>query len=116
MRLLTHNTMKCPAKDVQEGYPLGLEIEEMEVEESECNVDFLRSLLPTLNWEAIKVAGKACGLGDIPSNFNNELLDDFDFIKAMHNLLFDVHVVKGCLICPESGRRFEIKNRVPDMT
>jgi len=29
--------------------------------------------------------------------------------------LKDVHVTKGTLVCPESGRKFSIENGVPDM-
>ena len=41
--------------------------------------------------------------------------NDNDFIKAMHNLLLDVHVIKGYLICQESLRRFPIDNGIPNM-
>lgn len=115
MRLLTHNSLKCPAKEVAVGYPLGLEIEDMEIVETECNAPFLRSLLPTLDWKAVCIAADAVGLKDIPALFDVKLLEDEDFILAMHNLLLDVHVIKGCLICPESKRKFEIANGIPDM-
>jgi multifunctional methyltransferase subunit TRM112 len=36
-------------------------------------------------------------------------------LKALHFFLFDVHVVEGCLICPDTGRRFPIKDGIPNM-
>ena len=33
MRLLTHNSLRCTAKTAIDGYPLKLEIEDMEVDE-----------------------------------------------------------------------------------
>ena len=63
MRLLTHNTLRCPAKDVTLGYPLHIEIEEMEVRESEFNPDFMRHILPSLEWNGILVASAVVGIG-----------------------------------------------------
>lgn len=115
MRVLSHNSLKCPAKDVTTGYPLGLEVEELEVVETECNPEFIKSLLPSLDWKAVCIAADAIGLKDIPAEFDNKLLSDKDFILAMHNLLLDIHIIKGFLVCPESGRRFPIENRIVDM-
>lgn len=115
MRILSHNSLKCPAKDVTEGFPLKLEIEDLEVVETECNPEFIRSLLPTLDWPAITLAANAIGLKGIPAAFDVSLMEDSDFITAMHNLLLDIHIIKGFLVCPESGRRFPIENRIVDM-
>jgi hypothetical protein len=30
-------------------------------------------------------------------------------LKSLHHLLFEVHVIEGALVCPETGRRFLIK-------
>ena len=115
MRILSHNSLKCPAKDVTVGFPLQLEIDDLEVVETECDPEFIKSLLPTLDWAAITIAANAIGLKGIPKEFDAQLMDDKDFITAMHNLLLDIHVIKGFLVCPESGRRFPIENRIVDM-
>mmetsp|Transcript_23351 Transcript_23351/g.38906 ORF Transcript_23351/g.38906 Transcript_23351/m.38906 type:complete len:124 (-) Transcript_23351:150-521(-) len=115
MRILTHNSLKCLAKDVIEGFPLQLEIEDLEIVETELNENFLKCLLPGLNWTAIDIAAQAIGLKGIPDAYDPQLLEDKDFLRAMHNLLFDIHIIKGFLVCPESGRRFPIENRIPDM-
>lgn len=115
MRILTYNTLKCPAKDVVNGYPLKLEIIEFDIIESELNKTFLINIIPTLHWDCIIVAAEAIGLKDIPSVFDNELLKDQNFLLAMHNLLLDIHITKGFLVCPESDRRFPIENGIPVM-
>lgn len=115
MRLLTYSSLKCPAKDVANGYPLQLKIEEMKIEESDCDFDFLKSILPTLDWEAVVIAANCVRLQDFPTSLHAELLEDESFLRAMHNLLLDVHVIKGTLTCPESGRKFLIKKSVPCM-
>ena len=115
MRILTHNSLKCPAKDVATGYPLKLVVEEMTVIETECNFDFLKSHLPSLNWEGVLIAADAIGLKDIPPHLDSSHLLDEDFLMAMHNLLLDIHIVKGSLVCGESGRVFPIVDGIPDM-
>eukprot|EP01038_Epipyxis_sp_PR26KG_P010173 gene10173-13687_t len=114
MRLLTHNSLRNPAKNVTNGYPLMLEIEDMEIVESECNTDFIRHILPNLQWEGVCLVASAVGLQGIPPTLDNKYFSDESFLKAMHNLLLDVHIIKGKLICPESGRYFPIENGIPN--
>ena len=45
----------------------------------------------------------------------DSILANADMLKEMHHLLFEVHVLEGHLICPESGRRFPIKDGIPNM-
>mmetsp|Transcript_26088 Transcript_26088/g.44781 ORF Transcript_26088/g.44781 Transcript_26088/m.44781 type:complete len:123 (-) Transcript_26088:116-484(-) len=115
MRVLSHNSLKNPAKDVTTGYPLLLEIDDLEVVETDMNEAFIRMLLPTLDWKAVDIAAQAIGLKGIPAEYDPKFLEDKDFLLAMHNLLLDIHIIKGFLVCPESGRRFPIENRIVDM-
>ena len=114
MRFLTHNTLKCPAKDVNRGYPLRIEIVKMEVRESECNAEFIRHILPSLDWIGVVSAAESVGM-PVPTEFDPAYLQDQLFVQAMHRLLLDLHIIDGFLICPESGRRFEIKDGMPNM-
>lgn len=36
-------------------------------------------------------------------------------LKELHHILFEVHVMDGDLVCPESGRIFLIKEGIPNM-
>ena len=115
MRLLTHNTLRNPAKDVAaKGFPLGLEVTSLRVEESQLNVEFVRGLLPTLEWSALMVAAAAVGLKDFPQTYNVALLGDETFLQSAHTLLLDIHVDEGFLICPDTSSRFPISKGVPD--
>jgi multifunctional methyltransferase subunit TRM112 len=40
---------------------------------------------------------------------------DVDMLKELHHFLFEVHVLEGHLVCPESSRRFPIKDGIPNM-
>jgi multifunctional methyltransferase subunit TRM112 len=115
MRLIHHNTLRCPAKDINLGYPLLLTVEEMEVIKTECNYEFIKGVLPSLHWQGVVVAAEAIGLAGIPQEWNAELLNDDEFLEAMHDLLLDVRIVKGVLKCPETGKCFPVENGIPNM-
>lgn len=115
MRLLTYTNLKSLAKGVEKGYPLKLEIVDFEVAESDIQPDFLRATLPNLEWEAVRLAADAVGLQGIPEDFQNQYLDDEDFLQAMHRLLLDINILQGSLVCPETGRKYPIVNGVPNM-
>jgi len=47
--------------------------------------------------------------------FSEQLLEDEEFVQAVHRVLFDVHVISGHLVCPDTGRKFPIKDGIPNM-
>jgi multifunctional methyltransferase subunit TRM112 len=97
-------------------------------------VDVLRNLLKKVNMQALLSAAKDLNI-ELPSSLppsihessttagsmltEDEVLDEIfrseDSSKLMHHLLFEVHVQNGSLICPESSRRFPIKDGIPNM-
>jgi len=103
------------ASDVTNGFPLKLEVGEVEVVQTDCNADFMQHMLPSLSWPAVLVAAAAVGMQGVPETLTPDMLENEDFLLKMHNLLLDIHVIDGALICPESGRRFPISERIPDM-
>lgn len=115
MRLLTHNVLKCNAKGAERGFPLQLQIDEYEVRETDINYDFLKDLLPTLHWPGVVICASAVGLEGFPVDFDPSLLESEDFLNAVHNLLLDIHVKNGVLLCPETGSKFPINNFIPNM-
>lgn len=40
---------------------------------------------------------------------------DGDAMQKVHHALFEVEVIEGELICPETGRKFPIKKGIPNM-
>jgi len=87
----------------------------MEVGDSEFNEEFMRIILPTLDWNGVLLAASSVDFDGLPPTFNLSSLDDIDFLRAVHKLLLDIHVLKGKLTCPESGRVFLIENGIADM-
>ena len=54
------------------------------------------------------------GAPDIPSEPPKEMADE-STLRALHFFLFDIHVIDGFLICPDTGRKFPIKDGIPNM-
>lgn len=36
-------------------------------------------------------------------------------IESLHFILFNLHVIEGSLVCPDTGRKFPIKDGIPNM-
>ena len=44
------------------------------------------------------------------------MLADEGFLRAIHHVLLDVHVMRAELVCPESGQAFPVEDGIPNMT
>lgn len=64
------------------------------------NADLAQTIIPELP-ESIKEDGE----GEV----------DEALLKKLHTVMFDIHVVEGELVCPDTGRRFNIKMGIPNM-
>ncbi len=97
------------------GYPLQILPEKVEVLTTPVNREFVRKILPNLNWPALRAAAASLGVDSLPEVVNEELRSDDSFIDALHHILMDVHVTDGRLVCPESGQVFAVRNGIVDM-
>lgn len=84
-------------------------------------LDLLTNLLRKINMTALasaardlNVSGKLAGM-DVSTISTETILSDGDLTREMHHLLFEVHVMDGSLVCPESGRKFPVKDGIPNM-
>lgn len=118
MRLVTHNMLRCNAKGVENGYPLLIEAERVEVVAHEYDAEVVTGLLRKINFAALKGAAANLSLSEgIESveSVSEETLQDEAFLRGAHKLLFEVHVIEGTLVCPASGRRFPVRDGIPNM-
>ena len=53
MKLLLHNVLRNNSKGVSTGYPLHITASEVQVTDNEYNEDFVKHMLPTLNWAVL---------------------------------------------------------------
>ncbi|KAF4036758.1 Trm112p-like protein [Phytophthora infestans] len=118
MRLITHNLLVCNKKGVENGYPLAIEAEEVEVVACDFQAAFVRKMLTKLDWNAFLTGAKALKLADgFPETLPTaeEGATDEEMLRKIHHALLEVHVKQGKLVCPESGRAFPIIDGIPNM-
>jgi multifunctional methyltransferase subunit TRM112 len=55
-------------------------------------------------------------LEELPTELPTNVTDlDNVTMAILNRALFDVYVVEGYLICPDTGRRFPVKDGIPNM-
>jgi multifunctional methyltransferase subunit TRM112 len=60
-----------------------------------------------------QLAPQCSSLPELPNKLPDPLNDAL--IASLHTVLFDIHVTEGNLICPGTGRKFTIKEGIPNM-
>ncbi|KAL6657569.1 hypothetical protein ACP70R_005349 [Stipagrostis hirtigluma subsp. patula] len=124
MRLLTHNMLASNVRGVTSGFPLKLEPVKWCTKEVELNADFIRGMLPKIDWKALVAATRALGLPELlpeeqPAEdeiFAEGAADvEGSAIRRIHHALLEIHIEEGTLVCPESSRAFPIDKGIPNM-
>jgi multifunctional methyltransferase subunit TRM112 len=131
MRLLTHNFLQSNVRGTTEGYPLKINATNVIVEESTMDNVLIRKTLNKLNYPALvaavsdikRTASIQSNSSSIFSEAPNIPLEppkeggalEESTLRALHFFLFDVHVLEGILLCPDTGRKFPIKDGIPNM-
>ncbi|KAI0988864.1 hypothetical protein GJ496_007559 [Pomphorhynchus laevis] len=117
--MLTSNIVK----GVKTGFPLGITADKVIVQQKNFNADFIKSIMKKIDWpvfiDAAKQLGYDDGLNrDNPPHFDSSHAipnDKENVMQKIHRALLEVDIIEGELICPESGRKFPIKNGIPNM-
>jgi multifunctional methyltransferase subunit TRM112 len=88
---------------------------------SPINRELVIRTLSKINYEAlVRALHQLASAGlledaiQLPSELPPDPLDE-ELVATLHKVLFDLHVVEGYLICPDTGRRFPIKDGIPNM-
>mmetsp|Transcript_13473 Transcript_13473/g.20077 ORF Transcript_13473/g.20077 Transcript_13473/m.20077 type:complete len:140 (-) Transcript_13473:472-891(-) len=123
MRLLAHNTLRNNAHDVRSengGYPLKITATEVRVDDAsdindlspEKQEAFVKGVLGILDWNTLVQGASQMGLKTLPPILTNELASDPTFLRALYHVLMNVHLVRGVLTCPDTGREFPVSNGI----
>ena len=123
---MTHNFLQSNVRGTDKGYPLIIEAEVVVFEESPLDADLLLKLLPKLDYSVVLgavaqlSASTTCTLvlPELPSTLSRdgeELRKDTVLLTSLHMVLMDVHLLEGNLICPDTGRKFPVKEGIPNM-
>ena len=113
-----------------EGYPLKIQATKLVVESSIMDSVLVTKMLQKVNYPALLAAIEDVrSTPDIDAETSTTLIkatsipseapgdDAFDesTLNALHFFLFDVHVLEGVLQCPDTNRKFPIKDGIPNM-
>lgn len=114
---LTMHHFNCRTKD---GYPLRIEPVEVIVEDSPFDAELVTGILPKLNYPAVVTALQQIlsKVEPVPPEIPQELPEgeiDTSTLEALYHVLFNIHVIEGELVCPDTQRKFPIKQGIPNM-
>jgi uncharacterized protein YbaR (Trm112 family) len=60
-------------------------------------------------------AAKDVGIPTLPPSLTVELANDSSFIQALYHILMNVHLIKGMLTCPVTGKEFPVIDGIPNL-
>mmetsp|Transcript_9019 Transcript_9019/g.22796 ORF Transcript_9019/g.22796 Transcript_9019/m.22796 type:complete len:137 (+) Transcript_9019:137-547(+) len=124
MRLLTHNTMRNNTAEAKgKGFPLEISsaVDVQVIDNPKAgavtdrDIDFVKRLLPTLDWTALVQASSQLGINTLPPRLTDDLIENEQFLRALYHILMNVHLIKGILKCPTTGREFPVTDGIPNM-
>lgn len=123
MRLLTHNTMRNNSNEAKgKGFPLKITAVEVKVIDTpeagateQRDIDFVKKMLPVLEWPALVQAASEMGISTLPPTLTTDLAENPAFLQALYHILMNVHLLKGMLTCPITGREFPVTDGIPNM-
>lgn len=67
-------------------------------------------LLRKINWPCLRLAATNLSLTELDHIEEIPAEPEEGFLTLVHHLIFEVQVMEGFLVCPETGRKFPIKD------
>ncbi|XP_053207705.1 uncharacterized protein LOC128391784 [Panonychus citri] len=115
MKLLTHNmlTSRC-LKGVTNGYPLKIVANEFKTENVDYNGEFITRVIPKVDWKVLSTTASEFGV-TLPEDVPVDIEKNEDLLRKVHHALLEIEITQGDLVCPETGRKFPIKQGIPNM-
>ncbi|KAI9729608.1 MAG: hypothetical protein M1834_006804 [Cirrosporium novae-zelandiae] len=117
MKVLTVNFLTCAIKACKpspQAYPLHFQDAELEQTELEFSPDFIRNVLPRVDWDALRVTANELGFTTLPSTKPEgpALEENEPMMKDLHKLLLETQVMEGKLVCGNCGHEYKIKEGI----
>lgn len=96
------NLPKCRPKEL----PLKLIVQQSEVREQEFDSELVKKTLERMNWSHLITTAKGLGENQLPEQLDVQLMENEEFLRKMHNILFQFQVLEGALVCVECDRHY----------
>eukprot|EP01069_Polyplicarium_translucidae_P011844 Polyplicarium_translucidae@DN4489_c0_g1_i1.p1 len=118
MRLIMPSLLCCARRGCDSSAPLTLRVAAEEgatsLEPQEFRADCVRAILGKVDWDVVQPAATQLGLS-LPPQYEQQDLHDDVFLRAVHEALFEFHVLRGELVCANCERSYPIVKGIPNM-
>ena len=119
MKLSTHNLLMCNKKtciDNEKNYPLIIKAVKVNTVKSEFDEEKTKVFFDKMDKRALNQGCKDLNISKFDlEKMTEEQLQDKDVLEYLHNILFEVEIEEGNLVCANCGREYMIKRGIPDM-
>jgi multifunctional methyltransferase subunit TRM112 len=74
-------------------------------------------MLKKIQWKALRSAAIDLEMHDLDEieEITEEMRNNDSLLRKIHHILFEVHLIEGHLVCPETSRKFPVKDGIPNM-
>ena len=119
MKLSTHNLLVCNKKTCinnEKNYPLIIKASKVNTVKSDFDEEKTKVFFDKMDKKALNVVCKDLNISKFDlEKMTEEQMKDKNVLEYLHNILFEVEVEEGNLVCANCGREYMIKRGIPDM-
>ncbi|KAE8337689.1 hypothetical protein BDV24DRAFT_166970 [Aspergillus arachidicola] len=116
MKLITANFLTCAVKGCKASpasFPLHFRDAELELQELDFQPDFIRNIVPRIDWHALQTMANELGFPKIlDKKPEGDELKDEQILKELHRLLLETQIIEGKLTCGNCGHEYLIKEGI----
>ena len=119
MKLSTHNLLVCNKNTCinnEKNYPLIIKASKVNTVKSEFDEEKTKLFFDKMNKKALNEGCKDLNISKFDlEKIKEEQMQDKNVLEYLHNILFEVEIEEGNLVCANCGREYMIKRGIPDM-
>ena len=119
MKLSTHNLLVCNKKTCinnEKNYPLIIKASKVNTVKSDFDEEKTKVFFDKMDKKALNEGCKDLNISKFDlEKMTEEQMKDKNVLEYLHNILFEVEVEEGNLVCANCGREYMIKRGIPDM-
>ena len=119
MKLSTHNLLVCNKNTCinnEKNYPLIIKASKVNTVKSDFDEEKTKLFFDKMNKKALNEGCKDLNISKFDlEKIKEEQMQDKNVLEYLHNILFEVEIEEGNLVCANCGREDMIKRGRPDM-
>ena len=119
MKLSTHNLLVCNKNTCinnEKNYPLIIKASKVNTVKSDFDEEKTKLFFDKMNKKALNEGCKDLNISKFDlEKIKEEQMTDKNVLEYLHNILFEVEIEEGNLVCANCRREYMIKRGIPDM-